>query len=105
MVPMPVRVDRKFQRGLSETIEGFLETAPRILRKRIHDQLAVCAIQDNDVSARPPQQREALRKLRRLDWNFSEPGPSCRKSVGRRRPTLLREPRRRTRERFGEKMR
>src|ERR1019366_2671496 len=102
VVPMPVRVDREFHRGVSETIEGFLETVPRKLREGIHKQLAVRAVQHNDVSARPPQQSEVLRELRRLDWNFPEPGPSCRKSVGRCRTTLLREARRRARESFGE---
>src|SRR6266853_1931541 len=105
VIPMPVRVDRKFQRGLPEAIDGFLETVPRILRKGIHEQLAVLAVQDNNVSARTPQEGEVLRKLCRLNRNFSETGSSCRKSLGRRRTTLPREPRRRTRERFWEKIR
>src|SRR5260221_6852153 len=87
VIPMPVRVNRKFQRGLPEAIDGFLETVPRILRKGIHEQLAVLAVQDNNVSARTPQEGEVLRKLCRLNRNFSETRPSCRQCLGMRRTT------------------
>ena len=97
VVPVPVRIDREFQGSVAEIVERLLESVPRQLRERIHDQLAVRTVQDDHVPSRPGQQRELVREFHRFDRNARESRPSFRQPPGRLCARLPRQPRRRAR--------
>src|SRR5579872_406835 len=76
MIPVPVRIDRPFQRSLAEIVERRLETVPGHLRKRIDQQLAILAVQDHHVSARALKQSQTVREFRGCERHFAEPRAS-----------------------------
>jgi hypothetical protein len=52
VIEVPVRVDQQLHRGLADRIERLLQRRPRWRNERVDQQLAVAALQDDNVAAR-----------------------------------------------------
>src|ERR1700722_13646174 len=82
VVKVPVSVNDVFQGSIAEAIESLFELGPRRRNESIHDEFAVRAVEDYNVSAGTGEQSEIFSEVLGLDGSGAHAGADGRGRVG-----------------------
>jgi hypothetical protein len=85
VVEVPMSVDEAFHWRVAQAMESLFEPGPGRCNETVHDEFAVCAIENYHASPGAREHRDVFSKPLCFEGSGVEFGPHTREQIGRRR--------------------